>query len=403
LLKILAGVGLLLAVAFIGYRRSFTRLRLPMGVRLVFLTGTEYILVGVALGGGFIGLLDETTVRSLSPLFGLGLGLIGLILGIQAEVKMLRRFPPAYLRITVIQAVVAMLFVFGPCYFVLAAMSDLRNEAILLGTLVLTSTAACTAQSPLALIDREFRPRNARVLVLLRYVSSLDGLVGLLLFGFAMCVVSSRFSSGVDLLAGVHWFGVSIVIGVVMGFLLHLLTRLRCGDEELLVFVLGMVLFTAGVAFCLELSALFMCMTMGVVATNLPGSKARIHNLLAGLEKPFYIVFLILAGAVWHLGSPWALPLAGLYLVLRLAGKVVGGWLAVKAARSEDGLPPALGLGLVSQGGVVIAMVMSIYQASTSVVADIVVTAVVLSVVVSEFVGPSLAVFLLRREGEIET
>jgi Kef-type K+ transport system membrane component KefB len=389
-----------MVVAFIGYRRSFMRLRLPMGVRLVFLTGTEYILVGVALGGGFIGLLDEPTVRSLSPLFGLGLGLIGLILGVQAEVDVLRRFPPAYLKITIVQAVVAMLFVFGPCILLLASLTDLRDESVLLGALVLASTAACTAQSPLALIDREFRPRSARVLVLLRYVSSLDGLVGVLLFGFAISLVAGKGGGGFPV--AFLWFIVSTGIGALMGFLLHLLTRMRCGDEELLVFVLGTVLFTAGVAFSLNLSALFMCMTMGLVATNLPGSKARIQSLLAGLEKPFYIVFLLLAGAVWHLGSTWALPLAGLYLALRLSGKLAGGWLAVRSAPSTRDLPASLGLGLIPQGGVVIAMVVSTYQASAGAVVEIVVTAVLLCVILSELLGPSLAVHLLRKEGEIE-
>jgi hypothetical protein len=48
-LKVTIGVAILLIIALIGYRRTFTRRQLPIGARLVYLTGTEFILVGVAL------------------------------------------------------------------------------------------------------------------------------------------------------------------------------------------------------------------------------------------------------------------------------------------------------------------------------------------------------------------
>ena len=51
-----------------------------------------------------IGLLDEQTVRSLTPLFSLGLGLVGLIFGIQLELDRLLRFPSRHLPMAVIQA-----------------------------------------------------------------------------------------------------------------------------------------------------------------------------------------------------------------------------------------------------------------------------------------------------------
>ena len=38
---------------------------------------------------------------------------------------------------------------------------------------------------------------------------------------------------------------------------------------------------------------------VGITLANLPGSNDRIFNLLARLERPFYIVFLVLAGAIW--------------------------------------------------------------------------------------------------------
>jgi Kef-type K+ transport system membrane component KefB len=134
---------------------------------------------------------------------------------------------------------------------------------------------------------------------------------------------------------------------------------------------------------------------------NLPGSKDRIFNLLARLERPFYIVFLILAGAIWRPGSPWALPLAALYVCLRLVGKLGGGYLAARAATDGSRPPLSLGLGLISQGGMAVAMVMNYYQLSSTDLTSAVVTTVLLAVILNELISPSLAKSVLRTAGEI--
>ena len=205
-----------------------------------------------------------------------------------------------------------------------------------------------------------------------------------------------------DLGPGFQWFALSMVVGGAAGFLLHLLTRVRCSDEELLIFVLGMAVFSGGIALSLKLSPLFVNTLMGLVVANLPGSRNRIFHLLERLEKPFYIVFLILAGAIWHPAPPWGLPLAILYLGLRLIGKVSGGFLAARIAPESSRPPLTLGLGLISQGGIAIAMVMNYYQLSSAPVTNAVVTTVLLAVILNELASPYLARAVLHRAGEIE-
>ncbi len=402
MLKVTIGVALLLVIALLGYRRTFTRLRFPIGARLIFLTGTEFILVGVALGDKLIGLLDEQTIRSLTPLFSLGLGVVGLIFGMQLELDKMLRFPARYLPMAMIQAAFTMLVVFWPSHFILGKLFGDHGRSTLLASLVLAATAACTGQTALALIDRELKLRGARVMQLLRYISSVDAVVGLAALGLAFCLMHTQPVMGFNAGVSLQWFALSLAIGTAMGFLLHLLTRIRCSEEELLVFVVGMVVFSSGIALYCKLSPLFTNALMGLVATNLPGSKERIFNLLVRLEKPFYIVFLILAGAIWRPGSPWALPLAALYLGLRFVGKVSGGYLAARAATDDSRPPLGLGFGLISQGGMAIAMVMNYYQLSSVPVTEVVVTAVLIAVIINELAGPSLAKSVLSRAGEIE-
>ena len=402
MLKIAVGVAILLIIALIGYRRTFTRLRLPRGAQLIFLTGTEFILVGVALGDQMIGLLDEQTIRSLTPLFSLGLGVIGLIFGIQLELDKILRFPARYIVMTLIQATCTMAVVFWPFYFILKSLFGDDQQTFLLASLVLAATAACTAQTALALIHREFGLHGARVMELLRYISSVDAVVGLLVLQIALCLMQTQPVVGFHLGLSFQWFALSLLIGGTTGFLLHLLTRVRCSDEELLIFVLGMAVFSGGIALSFKLSPLFVNTLMGLVVANLPGSRNRIFNLLARLEKPFYVVFLILAGAIWRPGSPWGLALAALYLGLRLIGKFSGGYLAARTAPESTRPPLTVGLGLISQGGIAIAMVMNYYQLSSAEVTDVVVTTVLVAVILNELASPFLARVVLRRAGEME-
>jgi hypothetical protein len=400
LLKIIGGLVLLLVIAFVGYRRTFTRL--PLGARLVFLTGTEYILVGFALGGEMLGVLDEATVLSLTPLFTLGLGLVGLMIGIQVEVRALGRYPLAFLEITVIQAAATMAVVFWPCLVLLKRLFATDRPSVTLAALVLASTAACTAPSALALLGQQPALRRSRLLRLLRYVASLDSVVAVLALGVAYAVTRPWSPFGVEVATGLQWVLVSVGLGVGFGVLLHHLTRIRCAEEELRVFVAGLVLFAAGLATELRLSPLFVCMTMGLVATNLPGSKTRVLHLVAWLEKPAYIVFLVLAGAIWTPGSTWAFPIAALYLVLRVGGKLLGGFLGGRLTRLDPPAPDRLGQGLVAQGGVVVAMVMGYYHAAPSPVAAVAVTAVLLAVMVNDLLGPNLALTLVRGRERAE-
>lgn len=401
MLKLTVGVAILLIIALVGHRQTFTKLRLPMGARLIFLTGTEFILIGVALGDELIGLLDERTIRGLTPLFSLGLGVVGLIFGIGLDRRNILRFPARYSRLTVIQSVFTMAVVLLPFWFALSILFDEPDSDVLLAALVLAACAGCTAQTSLAMIDREFELRDARVMGLLRFVSSLDAVVGLLALGLAFCLVHQEPVLGLAALPGLQWYLLSLCLGMAMGFLLQGLTQLRCSEEELFVFVIGAVLLSSGIALFFKLSPLFINAIMGMTIANLPGSNSRILGLLVRLERPFYIVFLILAGAIWHPGSAWALPLAALYLLLRFAGKLVGGFIAVRSSGAGHELPDGLGLGLVAQGGMAVAMVMNYYPLGSGPMTDVVVTIVLVGVILNELAGPSLAMRLLRRVGEI--
>jgi len=402
LVKVIIGFVLLVIIALFGYRRTFTKVHIPLGARYIYLTGTEFILVGVALGGQFIGVLDAPALRSLTPLYSLCLGFMGLIFGIQLEFNKLKRLPWRYDLIVVIQALVTMAVVFFPCWILMKYVFGTEGHPQVLGAFVLAATASCTGLTTLALLSRDLKLRKTPFIELLQYISSLDAIVGLVGVGIAFSLMHTHSPFGSHAGAGILAVGISFAIGLTTGFLLHLITQHHCSEEELGVFIIGMVLFAAGLAEYFMLSPLFVCLVTGIVMANVKGAKDRVFYLLARLEHPFYLIMLILAGAIWNVATPWAWVFAALYLGLRFAGKVMGGYLAVRSVGAHIRAPGRLGLGLMSQGGMAVAMVINFNQIHPTEYSGLVVTAVLSAVIVNELISPTLIRSVLLRTGEVK-
>jgi len=398
-LQTIVGLFILLFISLLGYRKTFVRVPLPAGAKFFFLTGTEFIFIGLALGDQFIGVLDRTTIGHLGPLFSLGLGYFGLVFGLQFEIGKIRRFPRAFVSATAIQAAVTFVWVFAPFLWLLYQIDPAASTVG--SALAIGAVACCTSPTMIALIVKESACRPTGAVDLIRYIGGFDTIIGFTLFGAAVCMMHHAPPPlGIDYLPVLQWIGASIVVGIGMGVLLHLLTQVHCAEDELWVFIIGIITFAGGVSLFFGLSPLFVNMVAGITAANLPGSKDRVFVALARQEKPFYIVFLILAGAVWRPGTLLGLVLAFAYLVFRIVGKVLGGYVAVRAIAGEFSVSPWVGFGLLSQGGVAIAMAMDFYLSGGSPLIDVIVAMLVLAVIVNELISPELTQRLLTGAGK---
>jgi hypothetical protein len=394
--KTIIGLVILIAISLIGYRKTFVRLPLPSGARFFFLTGTEFIFIGLALGDQFLGLLDHTTIDRLGPLFSLGLGYFGLVFGLQFEREKLRRFPRPFLTAAVIQAAVTLLVVSIPFIWLVQQFTPDMPAVVL--ALAVGAVACCTSPTMISLIAKEGRHRSSGSMDLIRYIAGIDPIIGFTLFGAAVCAMHAAPPPlGLDFFPFLPWMGASIVFGVSMGFLLHLLIQVRCAEDELWVFIIGIITFTGGVAIFFGLSPLFVNMVAGITAANLPGSKDRVFMAIAGQEKPFYIVFLILAGAVWRLDIGLGMGLAAGYLLLRTCGKILGGYAAARVIAKDFQVTPWIGFGLLSQSGVAIAMAMDLYLSGAAPFMDKVVAMLIIAVIINELVSPEMTRQLLNR------
>ncbi|MEJ2217368.1 MAG: cation:proton antiporter [Gemmatimonadota bacterium] len=399
----LVGVLVLVLLGLLGARFTFNEARAPLGPRLLVSSGTHFIFLGFLLGSNVFGLLTARVLDQLYPFMALGLGWIGLLFGIQLDRRQLAFFPPVFLLVTLLQGLVAFaVFLLGALGIGWSVGDTPELELVLLAA---AATACVSTPSGIALISRSFLVRGP-VSRLTFFIASVDAVVGIAALQVAYAL---RHPSAHNAAApgGWEWIAIALAAGIVFGVFFLWLTRPKPSRQELTLFLLGLVVFAAGAALYLGVSPLFVTMTAGVVIANLSPSRRRVFRILQAWEKPVYVILLILAGALLRFPTWMILPLAAGYVLLRMAAKLVGGWLAVRVTPHGFQPPAMLGLGLVPQGGISLAMVISItltygaLETGGIPLVDVLFSTVVLAVMASELIGPLLTRELFRRVGEL--
>jgi hypothetical protein len=399
---------ILILFAFLGARFSFSAESVPAGPRLLFRTGTHFIFVGFVLGPSAMEFVTEDALEHLFPFLALGLGWVGLLFGLQFERDTLRAFPLRLHLFSAGQALLTFAMFSGAGLAVLFSLGMVGSSEVLL-VLSAAATACISAPAGIAIISSNFLVRGP-VREMLLFVASMDAVIGIAIL---QVVYSTYHVADTSVLLGTVpaplWTLLAIGIGVLCGIIFVWLTRIRTEVEELVLFLMGITAFTAGAALQLQLSPLFVCLVTGVVVGNLVPDPRRVYRIMAKWEKPVYVVFLMLAGALLDFPSLWILPLAFGYAILRAGAKIVACGAMVRIAHPGFDIPRLLGLGLIPQGGVSLAMALSAYLTFYELEVEGVdagqtlFSVVVLGVVLSELVGPVFTTRTLRRAGEISS
>lgn len=397
---------ILILLALLGARFSFSTLQVPPGPRLVFRTGTHFLFLGFILGPHLLGLLTQDAVRQLFPLLGMGLGWIGFLFGLQLDRRNLRQFPPAYFILALGQAILVFFVFLGLGWLALVVFGQTGRipRMLLMGA---AATACISTPAGIALISTNYLVRG-KVRDLLFFVASIDALVGIAALQATYALFPpGDLGLGLPLLPRLTWVVTAVGLGVVCGILFLWLTRPRPGGEEMVLFLLGIAAFAGGAALQLQLSPLFVSVVMGAVVANFSPDPQRVFRVLQEWEKPIYVVFLLLAGALLDFPTPWVAFLALVYALVRGWGKVLGNLAMVRILPLGFETPRRFGLGLLPQGGISLAMVISgvlTYGELTldgRDATDLLFAVVVLGVVLSELTGPFFTRNILQRAGEI--
>lgn len=365
-----------------------------LGVRLLARTGIIFLLLGALIGPYGFAIIDANALQHLAPVVVVGLGWVGLLYGSHLEVRRLRRLPMRLYRLVFTESLVTLLVVglsLGLLHEALGLSSpELVSTAV--AAMILAATAAGTAPASLFLLRRE-RSVRGPTYEAMRFATALDDLPALFLVGIA-------FSLAGPISAG-QWFLLQSALGVAFGLILKALLRHDLDEQAAGLVFFGLLGVSSGICAYLHLSPLWVNALAGATFVNLADHDQResFYAALARREHVCYVLLLLLIGCSWNFHAAGvALPVAA-YLLTRSTGKVLGGFLASRLM--DDGkVHPWLGLGLLSQGGMAIAIVTNYHWTFRDEASQKVVSVVLLAVLVNELVAPWAALQALRRARE---
>lgn len=352
------------------------------------------MLVGIGIAviqQVLLGNRDGELLDGLSePLIQLALVMVAFLLGSELKLERLRNTGPLILLVSLSVIIVGGLVVGG--------------GLLLLGfpMVVAVSLAAISVATDPAAVSETVKETDSRGLVerVVLGVVAIDDAWGIVVFGMSMAILGFMLGSdGQHALLHALWeLGGAILVGAVIGLPAALLTgRLKPGQPTQ-VEALAVILLLAGLSSLLGVSALLASMVAGALVANLSYHHTRSFKEIEHIEWPFLVFFFVLSGAsieLYRIDSAIMLTLA--YVGLRLAGRVLGGVIAVAIAGDKhSGLPSNIGLALTPQAGVAIGMALLAAEKFPE-FSNIIIPVVVASTIIFELFGPVLVKRVLNR------
>jgi hypothetical protein len=285
-------------------------------------------------------------------------------------------------------------------YAVLKEYTNLPETVLLMTAVTLGSTASCTAQSALGIVGKNYKIENRRLLDLMRYISGIDGVYALVFFAMALGILPGGEAAPFNLATSLKWFFSSIAMGIIPALILISLSRVRFSPQEFLVFLIGTVMFCGGLSHQIHYSPLIAGLVCGVVTANFCRHHLRALSEVLHAEKSIYIILLLLLGANWNFKFDFSLLAAGIYFLVRVLGKLTGTFAASRIFKPGYHVPSALGLGLLSDGGLSIAVIIN-FKLLYPAIGDTLITVIIISVFINEFLSPWLILSQFDRKERI--
>lgn len=363
-IKTVLGLLLLLALAFLGGHPRVRGLERAVGVSRVMAAGLPFVLLGFIMRHPAVKVLTDSVLDDLDPVLLLGLGWIGFVMGFRTDTRVFEEVTTGVKQLVLGRALAAGILVFGSTIGLLYFFGHVRphsltDPTLLRGGLVLGSVGMLISLStPHLLAMRNGTPQAVGIVAQVVRIQEVVGLAGML---FVSAYFRPQGNAVSWQIPGTAWLFITLGLGVTIGILVYtILLRLSTNTAESAVLILGSVSFAAGVAAGLRLSPVTVCFVGGMVLANFPGPyKDRVRETLERLERPIYLLFLIVVGASLRVDESAGWILMAAFVLARILGFAIGAGLAFDARGLPLGRLGWLVLVVPPMGSLPIAVVIS--------------------------------------------
>lgn len=369
-----------------------------LGHRYLLVSGAEYLLLGILLGPQVSGLLQASVLDGFAPFMTLALGWIGAVVGSHFYLPLLVRTRNVLFNVAFAEAILTLVVCAGLLTGALAWLFELPLIDTVPPAVTLAAIATASSPAGVALLTQR-RVRRGIVVRQIEVATDIDAFTAIVTFSLLLCIAHATPTSGVRAPTPTEWAAISVAIGCVGGALFHLFVGTERNVDRLFISIAGAVILASGAAAYLRLSPLLPAMLIGALLMNTSRNREEIRQALTRVERPFYFVLLIFAGAAWDPGIAawWVIP-AVVFVVLRTFTKMASARLAARLNGMVPVLGPHWGRALLGQGGLAIAIALNYHLFHGGLLLpDVVFTAAVASVLVTDLSSARLVQSVVRR------
>lgn len=393
-----------LAVVAVGYILAyllFDRLRDRYG----YVGGAEYVLIGFILGPRVTGLLGAGQVQDLTPIVSLALGWLGMQLGTYFRLPTHALLPATHLQIAFAEAVTTFAAALAAMLAIFRYLAGYPwSEAVVQAVTLAAVATLCSPAAVDAFADRA-RSRD-RILPVLQLTARIDALVAVVAFGLVLAIFhQGDVSPEVRPPTATEWAVINLAVGIASGVLFHLflgpVSHLEEteGNSRLFVALAGAIVVASGASYYLNLSPIYTSLVLGFILANSGSSHRDVNRMLLATERPVYLALLLFAGAAWSPGAVDLLFVAPVFVLVRLLARFVGGRTAGAHVAPPALRTPGFARGLLSQGGLAVAIALNYSQVHPDLNSRLILTATLLSVLLFEMVASGEAAAFLAGLG----
>lgn len=404
LLRVVVGLAVALGLAVAAAHPLVRRIERRMGLTVLVSTGLPFLVMGTVFNLPSVGVLTDDVVTDLRPALEFCLGWLGFVVGMKFDIREIDALPERSGAVAVAVTGLPFVATVSTCLIVLLALDPqllasppgamTANLEAALGRTALRDAlvlGACAAPAALVAAVAIARGAGSVSAGIVARITSLNDIAGILVLALVGAFFRPHEAAAAWKLPNVGWLFVTLGLGAVLGVLTYVLVRSAKTLAEEVAYLLGAIAISAGMSGYLAISPLVTCAIAGALLTNLPfsavppvargvvapspgsegasvdvhvtppggGGLAELKANIVELERPLYLILLLVVGADWDFTVWQGWLLAPVFVLARVGGKIVGAHLAKLAG--PKGLPDAgtLGLALSPQSSVAIATVVS--------------------------------------------